>query len=803
MGTTQRMGGLLAGLSMTLLAGSSDAAPAPGPAEGGTDVRFGGCGGVYFLAEPGEFWVEIEKADLNRSNQNTHLRAILFGPDRRVIDEQWLPDDGQGKGSGPGPVQRVRLAATVARPGIYGLNVTVTEDRYGTGIAWGFRTNCGRYLVETSRGHRDAPHEEPLVLLSPDAPGDVCFLPQPGEFAMEVTGLPQGVAAPAVFDAHGTEIAALAVDADGTASHTFSPRAEPDAIPWRLHLPAFQATVHIDGVTRWADAPDGFADLSLWTPRLESWFAFHENRWLLTPYSRIVYAEPGAEGAIEFRVHNNGTDAKRVGLSIEFPGDADWPVELSAREVALAPGQSEPVAVRYRVPEGEDARICHLRATPLDDSGVSTYSTLELRRGAAPASRPLAMPIVLEPYRHENEQFGYLPDYPVSPQPYFDLDNRPVMCANGVTALRDGAWQNTAVSALPDGTTGRFEPRVSKVAFDRTNGMCLIADQGGTNAYLYSQDGGRTFAAYPIPGGRSFDIEQFSGHNVPDGPPPFVRIIRTAKDPKLMWRSLCDLALFVPTRDEKGAIDLGEPILLSKKCLGISLHSGAPSSIVSRGPKVHVAWAEATEPDEKVPGVPTFVATYDRETGAVDAPALVGYGPPPNDVHNTPCITIDSKGFLHVLVGTHGRTFKYARSLEPNTAAGGWTEPEDMGPDLRQTYIGMVCDRDDTLHVVFRLWRADTGRFPASTHAVLAYMRKRPGEPWSEPRPLVLPAFSEYSVFYHRLTIDRAGRLFLSYDYWTTFWFYRTDHFGSRRALIMSPDGGDTWKLVESADFAD
>ncbi len=66
---------------------------------------------------------------------------------------------------------------------------------------------------------------------------------------------------------------------------------------------------------------------------------------------------------------------------------------------------------------------------------------------------------------------------------------------------------------------------------------------------------------------------------------------------------------------------------------------------------------------------------------------------------------------------------------------------------------------------------------------------------------LVVPPFSEYGVFYHRLTVDRGGRLFLSYDYWSTFWFYRMDHFGRRRALVMSPDGGRTWKLAEGKDL--
>jgi hypothetical protein len=162
---------------------------------------------------------------------------------------------------------------------------------------------------------------------------------------------------------------------------------------------------------------------------------------------------------------------------------------------------------------------------------------------------------------------------------------------------------------------------------------------------------------------------------------------------------------------------------------------------------------------------------------------------------------MDSKGYLHVLIGTHGRAFRYARSLEPNTAAGGWTVAEELGAGLRQTYVGLVCDPDDTLHCVFRLWRDDGVHHPGGNYATLAYMRKRPGEAWSEPRLLVVAAFSDYSIFYHRLTIDRAGRLFLSYDYWSTYWFYRNERRGDRRALMMSGDGGDTWGMVGGEDL--
>jgi hypothetical protein len=50
-----------------------------------TTLRLGGCGGVYFYAPAGELWVEVEKQDLNIRRNKTHLRALLFAPDRSVV----------------------------------------------------------------------------------------------------------------------------------------------------------------------------------------------------------------------------------------------------------------------------------------------------------------------------------------------------------------------------------------------------------------------------------------------------------------------------------------------------------------------------------------------------------------------------------------------------------------------------------------------------------------------------------------------------------------------------------------------
>ena len=764
------------------------------------ELAIGGAGGVYFLASPGELVVDVEKRDRNTRNMQTVLRAILVGPDRQVIDEKIIPDDGRPTGSGMGPVQRVRLSAQVARKGIYGLNITVSQDRYGEAAVWGFRTNCPHYLIETSRGHRDARHEEPIVLENPARPGDVCFVPRRGAFEMAVSGLSEGVDALPVYDAEGGLVHALKVDAEGRASCRIPTDMHRGAVPWRLHLPVFQATVEIDGVTRW-DGEDLYPDLSYWTPDPASYFPFQEYRWMLTPYGRTVYGGAETEGEIVFQVHNNSDRTQAYELAVEFP-DSAWPVRLSEERVEVEPKAATDVRAHYTSgPEGA-ARICHVRVTPEANPEITTYSTLIVKVGVAPAKRPLDIPLMLRAYRHENEQFGYIPDYPVEGQVHFDLENRPFLrTGRRLETLRNG-WLETcdlqeAVRSRVPGVEDRaFSLGSAKVAFDSDNDMYMLASAGPHRALLHSNDGGSTLTAYPVDRSddrrSSLDIETFSGHNVPDGPPPLLRSIQTATDEKLFWRRIATLELFLSEK-EAGQIAAGDPIHISDKGLRGCV------DVVSRGSKVHVIWGEATGPDEDVPGVPTYVATCDRATRKLGEPALIGYGAPPNDVHNKPSITMDSQGYLHGLAGTHGQPFQYARSLASSDAHSGWTPAVDVGN--RQTYIGLVCGPDDTLHVVFRMWRHGVAPFPASMHATLAYQRKRPGMPWEEPRILIVAPFSEYSIFHHRLAVDRKGRLFLSYDYWSTFWFYRTDHRGRRRAMMMSVDGGETWKLAETADF--
>ncbi len=826
----------------------------------------GGVGGVYLLVEPGELEIEVFKRDLNVRRRGWDMRVILAGPDREVIDDLVIPHSGGEQGDPPGPLQSVRWSREVDRPGVYALNITTGTDRHGLDIAWGLRTNAEAWVIETSRGHRDERHVEPIALFDADRPADVCFLPRPGEFEIEVEGLSPDVKELALFDDSGTQVATIEVaqeqstairdylylpsgDApEGSARYTVPEDEARGHSPWRLHLPRGQAFLNIDGVTRWAGG-DLYPSMAAWTPDLDSWFTVQENRWLISPYHRYVYRDPGAQDAITFRVYNNAPETRTIALSLEFP-DAEWPAALSQGSVTLDPHETEEVEGTFTAPDDNgEALVCHVRATPVQDTErfpqYTTYATLAVHAGQAPADQPLDLPLELSPYSHENRQLGYLPDYVVHNQVYFDLENRPYAISSRDLYRRiDGEWIGTEITdavvrRVPEFDDGTWVTTSTKIAFDADNDLYLLARTGDTSALLHSSDGGDTFTAYVIEGRedepKQWDIEQFSGHNVPDGPPPVLRFTRThiddpdiptaRRDPRVRWRRVYDVELIVAEKTANGDLTLGEPMLVTDACIGTaSFHSGATSSLVSRDSQVHIVWGEATDPEasrEEIPGVPVYVASYDRDTGELGEPVFMSFGPPPNDTHNIPTITMDSEGHIHVVVGTHGEPFHYLRSLEPNDAYAGWTEAVPTSEEtLRQTYIGLVCGADDALHLVFRL--AGSGEhLPGSSWTGLAYQRKLPGQDWEDPVMLLVPPFGSYSNYLHRLTIDQEGAPVLSYNYWSTMVFYRNDSRGSRarvegtmaavsgrpgtagriqrggwgRAVMTSPDGGDTWRM--------
>ena len=154
-------------------------------------------------------------------------------------------------------------------------------------------------------------------------------------------------------------------------------------------------------------------------------------------------------------------------------------------------------------------------------------------------------------------------------------------------------------------------------------------------------------------------------------------------------------------------------LLSSRGCCAAT--AGTGNKIITHQGKTHVGWLDSTEE-----GFFDVVRTLDRKTGEWSPTYTLGKA---NGDHGRPAMTIDSKGYLHVVYGIHHNSVPYRRSLRPNDASE-WTEETTFGGRL--SYPTLVCGPDDTLLL--------SGRY--GWDGVRLYA-KPPRKPW-EDRGLII-----------------------------------------------------------------
>ncbi|KAJ3071362.1 hypothetical protein HK102_006460 [Quaeritorhiza haematococci] len=79
----------------------------------------------------------------------------------------------------------------------------------------------------------------------------------------------------------------------------------------------------------------------------------------------------------------------------------------------------------------------------------------------------------------------------------------------------------------------------------------------------------------------------------------------------------------------------------------------------------------------------TFVGTIDTKT----------------DNHNGPAMTVDSKGFFHMVCASHLKEFKYWKSGAPYNVTV-WQAPKVF--EGKYTYAAIICDKTDRIYMAFR-----------------------------------------------------------------------------------------------------
>jgi len=769
-----------------------------------------GSGTVLMTPEPGPLTMTFSKRDLN----------IYDGPDAMPISVRdafgeevasvTLPDDGdEGRGPHGAEMQQETVAIDVERTGLYRVQFS------GGDYMFGMSANCGRYVVEAG-----------LVFNDPNTAGSVYFPPPEGAFEVAAAPLHDpGVQAVTLHDAQGAvvhefdlvqpvEDVTYAIDEDEGAR---------DGL-WHWEIGKMDVTLTVPGLKYWTMDPGAYFDPG-------------GSRLLLAPRKTARYLQPGESADFRIVLYPPEGYAGEFDLNLVQPEGEGVRFALSEPPVQTVEYATDrmivPVTAAADETAAEGARFdayleVHASGNPL----AASRARLQARVGASPVSEPLEMPIVLRPYEHEDWQFGYAPEFEPN-EVYFDRGNRAWIrhrtehrhWSAGAQVLEgDRFVLREWTDAIRERFPGYQRPssgsgfRACRWAFDDEGGAWTAIRLNGTgsdlaDSIIYTPDRGRTWQVQLVNSGLA-DFEYFTGHNNPEGVPPLVGWRTTAPHPA-RFCAYHDLLLFLP-RVEDGQIVVPEPILVSDNCLGGALHSGGPSTLATRDGRTYIVWGEVAEPD--APGVPTYIAAYDHATGELSEKVFIAYAPPVNDVHNVPAVVLDSEGYIHVVTGAHGDNFFYARSLRPNDISGGFTEPVkvlDSGwvdgetdEDGRgaQTYIGLVCDPEDTLHLVYRQNRSGVDEYlPDYTYYMgLSYQRKPKGGEWGPAQPLVIPPVGGYSIYYHKLTIDRLGNLYVSYNHWSNH-AYSQDFPGlyHNRAMITSTDGGDTWKLAQTEDFVE
>ena len=460
---------------------------------------------------------------------------------------------------------------------------------------------------------------------------------------------------------------------------------------------------------------------------------------------------------------------------------------------------------------------------------------------AAPAALAAAPPLAIDSKVSLRTQYGYAPRYECN-LPTFDAANHAYIRSRTATqddtsdafALRDGSFHRSSLIAAITRAYPRFKGTVNAggwageaIEADALGRLYTlvevrIGDGSLRNLLLYSVDSGVSWRVVKLPfippnaspDGRNDGTcasEHLTGWDLrPD--PPLIAMWQ----PVGQWPGYraCRMALYVvQPRFEGGRLVLPEPVEVTENALGMIQAAGGASFAATVGTTTYITWAEVATPDSGAS--PVFVAPFDQTTGALGAVQEVDAARPVNDDHCTPGIVADSRGGLHVVSGAHNTAFMYtytATPADPTTwskpvpmATDGWREV-GRSPRGRQTYISLVCTAGDRLVAVFRQWRRNVDAvFGGRPYEALCVQWLDPGGTWTAPQRLVYCSRHRgYAQYYQKMSIDRRGRIFLSLSYfrpkdWPV--KQRSANRYHHRMVLVSEDGGQTWRFATLADF--
>ncbi len=229
--------------------------------------------------------------------------------------------------------------------------------------------------------------------------------------------------------------------------------------------------------------------------------------------------------------------------------------------------------------------------------------------------------------------------------------------------------------------------------------------------------------------------------------------------------------------------------LLSSHCLrGAKLVSSAGSEratvgngnkIVTYDGKTHVVWQDVSQE-----GYLNQVRSFDHSKDLWTDPYTVGTG---IDNHARPIITVDYKGYLHIIQSGHNSPVSWRRSVRPNDSSE-WTAPVNVGEG---TYPVVLCDQDNTLYLTMR----------GNNHIGVDFYAKPEGQPWRKVTRIVKNA-EEYREAYGAFHMNMAFAPDQTIHAVIDFYEGQDDvGRGLHQAVsyVKSVDGGLTWLKADGS----
>lgn len=761
-------------------------------------------GAVYFQLEKGTFELELFKRDrigrATRWDSDRELKATLLSPGREVVAIIILPCGGvaEADGSGWAPAMSKRKAITINKAGTYKLLVTPKRDSYFHAIRWGFKSNATAYMIDAGAGHRDSTRNEFIALLGEQPQQQVTFRARENPFTLSIRELDANASSVRLLCV-ATDRLIQEIDVHGRSVHSIINLPDLDNALLKLMIPSTQAVVSIAEVTTVSREIGPW--MPVWTSNSSAWFDVEFQRWLVWPRYQLISDGRSSTISPSFTLQNPHAQTFSISVSASLNGIM---IEGSQQMLELAASDKKTLTLELPI-EQSSGTFQILFEENFGDWFDSAEVEWDFERGQKSS---IDLPFAISPLRHHPQAFGLDPSNQPAREVYFDVNDSPwFLGSEGLMQYDSNAGWLIRIP-LQDGQILTS----NRVGTDAAGRMyILLRDSSGPVLKVFDpQSSGGMISHLRLPGnlrGRLI-LQTSSGATVSEYPPvilAYERIGTSPRDPAVIWGVDHRLTAVIPHWQNEELI-IQSTVVLSEECIGIADHSGLSSPVGQYSGTTFIVYGETSAADSDDPGVPIIVRAVNRETGDMTDPVRLGYAPPVNDIHNVPSLLIDSIGHLHIILGAHNESFTYTRSEAPLDVST-WAPIVDVASGFQQTYVGAVIDKEDTLHLVSRIWRRGE-HFPEDPFDTsLIYQHKRQDSEWSDPIILINPPLPHYSIYYHRLTVSPNGDLYLSWTHWPTWSAYRNEliNLGPPSSAFgylhwRSTDGGNSWNWVMSWD---